>query len=258
MSLILDKIVPLFIYPVGFAVLAGVASLLALALDWRRGAIACVTIATLYLWLAATPIVALGLVNSLERQYPIVSIDKLPQAQIAIVLGGVSVPSHSFNPYPDLKSGADRILHAARLLKAGKVDAILVSGGRAVSRPDARPEANVIAEFLKEFGVDDTVIVLESGSRNTHENAVNSLAHMRAGGFTSALLVTSALHMPRAAAVFRKAGVTFTPAAIDSLSSSIEAGSVFAYVPNSKVLDSSTRAIKEWIGLLVYRLRGWA
>ena len=183
MSLILDKIVPLFIYPVGFAVLAGLLSLLALALDWRRGAIGCVTIATLYLWLAATPIVALGLINSLERQYPIVSIDKLPKAQIAIVLGGVSVPSQTFNPYPDMKSGADRILHAARLLKAGKVDAILVSGGRAVSRLDARPEANVIAGFLKEFGVDEAVIVLETGSRNTHENAVNSLARMRAGGF---------------------------------------------------------------------------
>ncbi len=258
MSLILDKIVPLFIYPVGFAVLAGLLSLLALALDWRRGAIGCVTIATLYLWLAATPIVALGLINSLERQYPIVRIDKLPKAQIAIVLGGVSVPSQTFNPYPDMKSGADRILHAARLLKAGKVDAILVSGGRAVSRLDARPEANVIAGFLKEFGVDESVIVLETGSRNTHENAVNSLARMRAGGFTSALLVTSALHMPRAAAVFRKAGVRFSPASIDSVSSSIEPRSIFAYLPNSKALDLSTRAMKEWIGLLVYRLRGWA
>jgi len=257
MSLILDKIVPLFIYPVGFAVLAGLVSLLAFALGRRRRAVAWAMIGTLYLWLAATPIVALGLINSLERQYPIVSIDKLPKAQIAIVLGGVSVPSQTFNPYPDMKSGADRILHAARLLKAGKVDAILVSGGRAVSRLDARPEANVIAGFLKEFGVDEAVIVLETGSRNTHENAVNSLARMRAGGFTSALLVTSALHMPRAAAVFRKAGVRFSPASIDSVSSSIEPRSIFAYLPNSKALDLSTRAMKEWIGLLVYRLRGW-
>ncbi len=258
MSLIFDKIFPLFIYPVGFAVLAGLVSLLAFALGRRRRAVAWAMIGTLYLWLAATPIVALGLINSLERQYPIVSIDKLPKAQIAIVLGGVSMPSQTFNPYPDLKSGADRILHAARLLKAGKVDAILVSGGRPVSQIDTRPEADVIAGFLKEFGVDEAVIVLETGSRNTHENAVNSLARMRAGGFTSALLVTSALHMPRAAAVFRKAGVTFTPASIDSLSSSIEARSIFAFLPNSKALDSSTRAIKEWIGLLVYRLRGWA
>ena len=88
MSLILDKIVPLFIYPVGFAVLAGLVSLLAFALGRRRRAVAWAMIGTLYLWLAATPIVALGLINSLERQYPIVSVDKLPQAQIAIVLGG--------------------------------------------------------------------------------------------------------------------------------------------------------------------------
>ncbi|WP_108880576.1 ElyC/SanA/YdcF family protein [Anderseniella sp. Alg231-50] len=258
MSLFLDKIIPLFVYPVGFAVLAGLACLFSFALGRRRKAMVWVTLATLYLWLAATPIVALKLINSLEEQYPIVNIDTLPKADVAIVLGGVTVQAQGSNPYTDLKSGADRILHAARLLKAGKVDRILVSSGRPVSRLDSRSEAEVIAGFLREFGVDDADIVLESESRNTRENAVNSLARMREDGFSSAILVTSALHMPRAAAVFRKAGVTFSPASIDPLSSSIEGRTVFAFLPNSKALDFSTQSIKEWIGMLVYQLRGWA
>ncbi|MGB5212343.1 MAG: YdcF family protein [Anderseniella sp.] len=257
MSLFLDKIIPLFVYPVGFAVLAGLACLFSFALGRRRKAVAWITFGTLYLWLAATPITALSLINSLEEQYPIVSIDTLPKADVAIVLGGVSVQSQGLNPYADLKSGADRILHAVRLLKAGKVDRILVSSGRPVSQLDSRSEAEIIAGFLREFGVDDADIVLESKSRNTHENAINSLARMRENGFTSALLVTSALHMPRAAAVFRKAGVKFSPVSIDALSSSIEARSVFAFLPNSKALDYSTQSIKEWIGMLVYHLRGW-
>lgn len=257
MSLFLDKIIPLFVYPVGFAVLAGLACLFSLALGRRRKAAALITLGTLYLWLAATPIVALALINSLEEQYPVVSIDTLPKADVAIVLGGVSVQSQKLNPYADLKSGADRILHAVRLLKAGKVDRILVSSGRPVSQLDTRSEAVVIAGFLREFGVDDADIVLESEARNTRENAVNSFASMRGNGFSSALLVTSALHMPRAAAVFRRAGVKFTPVSIDALSSSIEARSVFAFLPNSKALDYSTQAIKEWIGMLVYYLRGW-
>lgn len=257
MSLFLDKIIPLFVYPVGFAVLAGLACLFSFALGRRRKAAALITLGTLYLWLAATPMVALTLINSLEEQYPIVSIDTLPKADVAIVLGGVSVQSQELNPYADLKSGADRILHAVRLLKAGKVDRILVSSGRPVSQLDTRSEADVIAGFLREFGVDDANIVLESEARNTRENAVNSLASMRENGFSTALLVTSALHMPRAAAVFSRAGVRFTPVSIDALSSSIEARSVFAFLPNSKALDYSTQAIKEWIGMLVYYVRGW-
>lgn len=257
MSLFLDKIIPLFVYPVGFAILAGFIGLFAFALGRRRKAVFWITVGTLYLWLAATPIVSLMLINSLEDQYPVASIDSLPRAEVAIVLGGVSVPSQKANPYPDLKAGADRILHAARLLKAGKVDRILVSSGRSVSRLDARSEAEVIAGFLVEFGVDDAYILLESKARNTRENAVNSLARMQESGYSSALLVTSALHMPRAAAVFRKAGVTFTPVSIDSLGSSIEGRTIFAFLPNSKALDFSTQSIKEWIGLVVYWLRGW-
>lgn len=258
MSLFLDKIIPLFVYPVGFAVLAGFACLFCLALGRRGKAAFWVTAGMLYLWAAATPVVALYLVSSLEEQYPVVKVEDLPEAEVAIVLGGVSVPSQSLNPYADLKAGSDRILHAARLFKAGKVGRILVSSGRAVSQADPGSEAEVIAGFLNEFGIDSTKIVLESASRNTHENAVNSLAVMQENEISSALLVTSALHMPRAAAVFRRAGVNFTPASIDTLSSSLARGSIFAFLPTSKALDISTQSIKEWIGLLVYRLRGWA
>ena len=258
MSLFLDKIIPLFVYPVGFAVLAGLACLFALALGRRGRALTWVVAGTLYLWAAATPIVALKLVNSLEQQYPVVNIEELPEAEVAIVLGGVSVPSQPLNPYADLKAGSDRILHAARLFKAGKVGRILVSSGRPISQADARSEAEVIAEFLNEFGIDSTNIVLDGASRNTHENAINSLAVMQKNELSSALLVTSALHMPRAAAVFRRAGVNFSPVSIDALSSSLAKGSIFAFLPTSRALDISTRSIKEWIGLLVYRVRGWA
>lgn len=258
MSLFLDKIIPLFVYPVGFAVVAGLACLFAIALGRRRRAVVWILAGTLYLWLAATPIVALTLINSLEEQYPVVSIEKLPKAEVAIVLGGISLASQALNPYADLKAGADRILHAARLFKAGKVGRILVSTGRSISQTDTRSEAEVIGGFLNEFGIDSANIVLESDSRNTHENAINSLAVMQKNGFSSALLVTSALHMPRAAAVFRRAGVSFSPVSIDTLSSSLARRSIFAFLPNSKALDISTQSIKEWIGLLVYRLRGWA
>jgi hypothetical protein len=70
MSLLLDKIIPLFVYPVGFAVAAGLLCLVFLAWGWRRAAATCIAVSTAYLWLAATPAVAALLARSLEAPYP--------------------------------------------------------------------------------------------------------------------------------------------------------------------------------------------
>jgi hypothetical protein len=46
MSLLLDKIIPLFVYPVGFAVAAGLVCLVFLAWGWRRAAATCIAVST--------------------------------------------------------------------------------------------------------------------------------------------------------------------------------------------------------------------
>ena len=103
------------------------------------------------------------------------------------------------------------------------------------------------------------MIIVEGNSRNTHENAINTAAIWHDREFHSGLLVTSATHMPRALASFRKAGLDVTPWPADSRGHSYPlVENVFDLLPDVDALAETTTAIKEWLGLAVYRLRGWA
>lgn len=107
------------------------------------------------------------------------------------------------------------------------------------------------------MGVGRDDIILESESRNTRENAVNSAAIWRSQGFDTGLLVTSAMHMPRALAAFRKVGMDLVPVPIDYLSAEDDDPFPLLFLPNAASLRVSSLAIKEWLGLLVYHWRGW-
>lgn len=257
MSMLLDKIIPLFVYPAGFIVLCGLVCLLFLAWGWRRMAVVWLSAGLLYAGLTSMPAVARLLAVSLERQYPVVTADRLPGSDAIILLGGVVADPTNLNPYFDVSETADRVLHAARLYKAGLAPRVIVSGGRVFPDPDLPSEAEYLRQLLVELGVDAEAIVLETQSRNTYENGLLSAKLMQERELSTALLVTSAWHMPRAAAVFRKAGVKFTPAPTDTLTSSLSGGIPFGYLPNVKAMYMSTLCIKEWIGFAVYRLRGW-
>jgi uncharacterized SAM-binding protein YcdF (DUF218 family) len=167
------------------------------------------------------------------------------KADVAILLGG---GSENFS----------RALHAFRSLGAGRGRFVLISAGNLRWYEGREPEAQSIARLLKEWGIPDEVLILESQSRNTFENAYRSKAIWDAHGFGSGLLVTSSFLMPRALAVFRHQGFAVEPAATDfSGGPSFEEG-ILAILPNAAALQTSSIALKEWFGLLVYRFRGWA
>jgi uncharacterized SAM-binding protein YcdF (DUF218 family) len=84
--------------------------------------------------------------------------------------------------------------------------------------------------------------------------------------FNRILLVTSAMHMPRSVAIFERQGFEVTPAPADFLATwgeegrTVESGMVswlLKVIPNAERLDFSTRALREYIGIFIYRLRGW-
>ena len=116
----------------------------------------------------------------------------------------------------------------------------------------------MIADELVELGVPRDAIVLDTASENTHENAVDSAAILQARMWRSALLVTSGAHMPRALATFKKAGVTASPAATDIQVTYPLFQSFLDLIPDADALARTTNAIKEYIGLVAYRIAGWA
>lgn len=161
------------------------------------------------------PAFANWLYGRLEARYPPIPIETLGHADVAIVLGGAIGQPISPRVLLELQEASDRVLEAARLFRAGKVDQILVAAGNLPWHKAARPEAELIGDLLAEFGVPRDAIVLETESRNTYENAINSHAIIQSHGWRSAVLVTSAAHMPRALAVFKHAGIEVAPVSTD-------------------------------------------
>ncbi len=252
----LSKFLPLLVYPLG-ATLISLLVIAVLALSgFRRLGGALLICAAGMLWVFSTPLFANWLISSLEDDYPPGWIEIMPRANVAILLGGMaSMPATS--PTPQFSDAVDRLFYAAQLYHAGNVDYILVSGGNLPWQPASIPEAVVVAAVLVRMGVPQDAIVVESKSQNTHENAVFSKTIVEESGWDSALLVTSGSHMPRALAAFSKAGIDAVPAATDLRAYWPRPQSALDLMPDAGALALTTDAIKEYIGLVVYRMRGW-
>lgn len=255
--LFLSKVLPVFVSPLGL-----VLALLALAFvlsftGFRRWLRAALGLAILGLYVAAMPVVGDALLLRLEERHPPRPVADHAPADVAILLGGALGQPLLPRVEPDFGEPGDRIVHAWRLWREGKVARILVTGGNWPWQAAVAPEAALIAAILEELGVPPAAILVETGSRNTRENAVESRAIWDREGFRSGYLVTSAAHMPRALAVFRKAGLPVEPSATDLRVRRPVFESALDLLPDADALDRTEDALREALGLLVYRLRGW-
>jgi uncharacterized SAM-binding protein YcdF (DUF218 family) len=112
--------------------------------------------------------------------------------------------------------------------------------------------------LLEEWGIPAAAIEIEEASINTRENALFSYRLLSARGIRKIILVTSAMHMPRAAGAFRKAGFEVVPAPADFRTGWGEGNPVLLWLPSAGSLEHSQAPLHEWLGLWIYRLRGWA
>lgn len=71
------------------------------------------------------------------------------------------------------------------------------------------------------------------------------------------LLVTSAFHMRRAQATFHASGIRVIPAVTDHEVLTGQKLTPLDFLPDVKALMNSSIALKEYLGLWVYRWRGW-
>ena len=257
LSVFLSKLLPLVVYPVGAASLLALLGGLLASVGYRRSAAMSAVSAGLLLWACSTPIMAEWAASTLEQHYPARPLSATPTADVAIVLGGGLRPSAPPRQTADFGDASDRVVHAARLYRAGKVKRVLISGGNIPWVPGLAPEAELIRDHLVEFGVPEGAIAFAGESRTTYENALE-IKNLRAvAHFEMALLVTSALHMPRALATFQKAGLPVVAASTDVRVIHKTERTIFDWLPDSEYLDLTTKALKEWIGYWAYAVRGY-
>lgn len=264
MPLLLDKILSLFLLPLGIAILFALAALAALTLRRRGWGIGLLGFALAWLWIWSTPLAAHAIASLLKAPYPPQHIEELPAADAIVLLGGGVKPISGGMIYPDMNAAADRVWHAARLYKAGKAPLVIVSAGniwRESKKGERKRQSPAAATrlLLKEFGVPDASIIEEEKSRSTRQNALLTSAMADKLGMEKVLLVTSYWHMDRALAAFENAGLEIVPAAADhSMWGEEPQPTILWALPNAISLRNSSINFREFLGHLAYRLRGWA
>jgi uncharacterized SAM-binding protein YcdF (DUF218 family) len=200
-----------------------------------------------------------SLLFRLENRYPMYSTESpgktssLPTKhaiEYVVVLGG----GHTTFPTLPITSQLNepvivRLVEGIRIFRQHQGTKLILSGGASA---DPYPNAKLLADLAVELGVNKDDIILELESKDTKDEArlIKPLV-----GDKPFALVTSASHMPRSVALFRKVGMNPIPAPTDHLVKNRHSTSYSKWFPSSTHLQKSERAVYETLGILWAKLR---
>jgi uncharacterized SAM-binding protein YcdF (DUF218 family) len=255
---ILSKFAPLPFYPVGLTVLLCFFTVMALLFKKTRSALFYSFLAFAVLTASSMPVTSHFLVRNLESMYP--PQVEFPKASASVLLGGAGVPPLAPRIYPETGEAGDRILHAARLYRQKAAPLMVITGGKIPFLKEFEgSEAEVNEALLVElFDVPRSAIILESQARNTHDHAPNVRSILQQRELPlDVIMVTSAMHMPRAAMVFESYGFTVYAAPTDFRADASFQKKAINYLPQAGALANTTAALHEYYGMLAYDILGW-
>jgi uncharacterized SAM-binding protein YcdF (DUF218 family) len=185
---------------------------------------------------------------------------------VMIVLAGGTEPQETPRQTVEVNGAGDRVLYAALLYRQGAAPLMLLCGGDIPwMDTSVHSPAEDMQTLLLEMGIPKETMLLETKSQNTSENASNCSGLLKERGINEAILVTSAVHMPRAMRMFTDQGLQLTAAPADysitdngwdQLWQKPDENFLTNLMPSASALGQTTNAIKEYIGMLWYRLGG--
>lgn len=243
MFFIFSKLLVSFIYPITWIGLALVTAFLYKNPQVKRRCL----IAALSIFILFTNTY---LLNLFARFWDIDGKDLEGNYSCAIILGGFVSEDQYGNGY--FNNASDRFIQAIKLQRSKKVDHLLFSGGNADINPSAFREAGWVKKELKYYGIADSSVLIERGSRNTFENAEFSKAILMSRNLRPPyLLVTSAFHMRRSLQTFKKMNVDVLPYPCNYIAGR-EKTTIGSFIPSADTLLKWNVYIKEVIGYSVY------
>lgn len=227
---------------------------------WARWGRRFVTVGVILLLVAGLSPLGNALILPLEDRFPRANLDQPPAPTGFIVLGGAEDRLvGQARKAPTLNEAGERMVETVMLARKFPEAKIAFSGGDAGIFYTSDSEAVEAARMLTDMGVAPDRLILEAGARDTYENAVYLKAELDKLGLLDPgkrwVLITSAYHMPRAMASFRRAGFEVEPWPVDYRTR----GHADLRRPFDKVSEGLRRvdvATREWVGLLAYWLAG--
>ncbi|MBM4300629.1 MAG: hypothetical protein FJ121_03725 [Deltaproteobacteria bacterium] len=258
---VVKKIVASFFYPVALCLGILILGLFCLwATRRQRLGRVLATLGTGLLLLLSMPFISTKLLVPLEQRYPaLLHPEKISwegeksgtSPKWIVVLGGGHRSDPSLPANSQISPAAlGRVVEGVRLYKTIPGSKLLLSGGRGF---DPVPEAEVMARIAVLLGVRPQDVRLEPDSRDTADQA-ELIAKML--GRERFILVTSAAHMPRSMALFKKCGLQPIPAPADFRAPEAQRFSSGRFFPRTSSLEEVNAAVHEYLGLAWAWLRG--
>jgi len=184
-------------------------------------------------------------------------IKKVGNYELGVVLSGMAEYNKDLKVL-SARRGIDRIWQTISLYKKGKIKKILISGDTGYIIRKGLHEADQLKEVLVLWGIPTEDIIVENKSKNTYENAQFTGDMMRQYKYKKKfLLITSALHMPRAAACFKKQNLKFDVFTTDHYSVKNSEFTFDQLLPSLNTFTMWEVYLKEVVGYTVYSLCGY-
>jgi len=246
MTLVLHKLLPLVVSPLGLVVL-----LISLSVILRRRGPA--LIGLIMLLVCSLPMTADQLWETLEADYPHRSIESAENADAVVVLSGMlGWYETEDSALPQWGEATDRLFAGVDLLNAGKAPLIIFTRGQ-VPWDKRPPEGEQLAKRAIAMGIEERQILLTGIATNTADEANVVKALVDLGGIDRIILVTSAFHMSRAKMLFDRAGIESVPYPTDFRSSGGRSDWM-NFMPSAGGLHKTSEAVRQLIGRLYYQI----
>lgn len=252
---VLSKTLGVALLPINFIVELGILSLVLMAT--RYAALGRKLAGTALILLALAAFSPLGnlLLYPLESRFPPWDPSRGAPDGIIVLGGSVDPDLSAVHDAPIVRHAADRMLALAELARRYPKARIVFTGGNSDLISGDAKEADWSGIILENIGIPKERLIMERNSRNTYENALFTKELVAPKPGERWLLVTSAFHMPRSIGLFRAAGFDVEAYPVDWRMGGRE--DLFTFTNSSS--DGLTRtdvAVREWIGLVAYRLVG--
>lgn len=254
MFYVISKVFWSVVQPLSLSFLLLVIGLVLAAVGKRRLGMVCGAVGVLLLGFASFTNIGAVMMAPLEARFERPGAPPAKVDTIVLLGGATSARISTARQVTETSEAGDRLIETLWLAQRYPEARIILTGGVAAVMPGAETEATTMQRLLVAFGIAPERLVLEGDARNTDENAEYTRALLGPKPGT-VLLVTSAFHMPRSMGLFRKVGVTAIAWPTDYRSTGQEWLGIDIVEPVSN-LQTTSVALKEWIGLAVYHWTG--
>lgn len=197
-----------------------------------------------------------ALILPLENRFSRSALEDGPPPDGILILGGAQDMSvTAARGAVALNEAGDRFVEAVLLAKRFPNAKVVFTGGSSALFGDRMSEAEGARMLLTGLGISRDRLVLEDRAKNTFQNAQFSKELIKPEKQARWLLVTSAIHMPRAMGSFRAVGFKIDPWPVDYRTRGLK--DLYRFFPKpSEGWRRVDVAVREWAGLVLYWLTG--